>query len=387
MTRYNRDKGSIFKTTSASGAIRWNVEVDVGKTPDGKRIRSRKTAKSLSEAQAIRRNMNIRVSEGSLLKSRSRTLLSLSQTWLAEHGPSIKTSTRDDYEHRLERHVLPSLGTRKVFDLSPTDFTWLWQRMVEIGYSPTTVIGTRRVCNQLMNYAVRAGLRQDNPVQPSTPPRSDKARRILWTPEEARSAIRGSADDTRLQLFLTLALSLGLRKGEILALRRDDVDLSTGVLSISKRLYVVRDRSGGPGPRWKAELDSPKTAQSERRLKLSPVASSLVEKHIRGMNDSQLASNLLFCSSKGNPWSSSNLYVQFRRLQTSSGLPSIRIHDLRHSTAVIALEGGLRIEALSQALGHARIDTTKSIYAPYVQALNDEFSSAMGQALSLEVQD
>jgi integrase len=331
--------------------------------------------------------MNNRVSEGALLKNHSRTLLAMSQTWLAEHGQSIKNSTRDDYEHRLERHVLPSLGSRRVHDLSSTDFTWLWQKMVEIGYSPTTVIGTRRVCNQLMNYAVRAGLRQNNPVQASIPPKKNKARRILWTPEEARSAISGSANDTRLQLFLTLALSLGLRKGEILALRRDDVDLSTGVLSISKRIYVVRNRSGDSGPRWRAELDSPKTAQSERSLKLSPVASRLVAKHIRGMNDAQLASGLLFCSSKGSPWSSSNLYVQFRRLQTNNGLPSIRIHDLRHSTAVIALEGGLRIEALSQALGHARIDTTKSIYAPYVQALHDEFSSAMGEALYLEVQD
>jgi integrase len=155
-------------------------------------------------------------------------------------------------------------------------------------------------------------------------------------------------------------------------------------VTISRTLKEFRKLDSNGTGRVDLVTDDPKTGSSRRKLYLPPPLLSAIQRHRefvaglkRAAGTEWQLSEFVFVSSRGTAVFPSNMTKSFAAFLKTQGLRHIRVHDMRHTAAVLGLTAGVRLEAVSQGLGHSRIDITKSIYAPHVQQLNDEFTRGL----------
>jgi integrase len=187
-------------------------------------------------------------------------------------------------------------------------------------------------------------------------------------------------------------LYCGLRPGEALSLRWSDIDLDRSLLHVTGTLREERRITSTGAGVVRLVRNDPKNVHSRRALQIHPhVYQALVRQQMRHdmwrtiEGGNWIDSGYVHTTRVGTSVNPSNNRKYFYKFLTSIGVRRIRVHDLRHVVAVLALEGDVRIEEVSQALGHPRIDTTKQIYAGHVQRLNDRFTDGVGGLLSAAI--
>ena len=202
------------------------------------------------------------------------------------------------------------------------------------------------------------------------------------TTEEARTLLK-VAEGNRLEALLVLALSTGMRSGELLGLTWRAVDLDHGSIGVVSALQAT---TGGG-----LSLIEPKTPRSRRVIDVEPrVVASLrrhraaqeMERRVAGEGWGSSIPDLVFTTATGAPLDGRLLIRSwFRPLLVKAGLPAIRIHDLRHSYASIALARGVHPKVVQEALGHSTIAVTLDLYSHVVPSLQREAAKEMGEAL------
>ncbi len=203
-----------------------------------------------------------------------------------------------------------------------------------------------------------------------------------FTASEARQFLHAASSD-RLHALYELALRTGLRKGELLGLHWDDLDLDSGTASIHRSLQHT--------PTGGLTILHTKTRASERRIALPTECINSLKTHQERQQEERGAagtgwtdSGLVFTTSKGRPLDPTNLTRRFRCLLHSAGLRTIRFHDFRHSTATLLLEQGIDLVVIKELLGHAHIGVTAGVYAHVRLRLQrqaiDTLNEALGQA-------
>ncbi|GGN81419.1 hypothetical protein GCM10011579_067960 [Streptomyces albiflavescens] len=199
------------------------------------------------------------------------------------------------------------------------------------------------------------------------------------TAAEARQLLHAANGD-RLNALYELALRTGLRKGELLGLRWEDLDLDGGTATIHRSLQ--RTRSQG------LTVLNTKTLASERRIALPTECLSSLNIHQEQQQEERQAAGtgwtdngLVFTTPNGKPLDPTNATRRFRRLLESAGLRAIRFHDLRHSTATLLLEQGIDLVVIKELLGHAHIGVTAGVYAHVRLRLQRQAIDTLGNAL------
>lgn len=385
-----KGNGCIFKTQTKAGKPIWKVEVTVGYKPNGQRVRTRRTAHSLAAAREIHRKLISQSHTGDLRTQSSETFSEYSLWWLhTVKSMSVRPSTISDYEDRLRRSVFPHFGQRRLHEITPRDVqNWL-HILQKNGASTTTINGARQVIGAVFKYAVRVGLVPKNPVELTERAKRQWGEKISvknpWSLEEAQQVL-AATQGTKFDLFARLGILLGARRGEILALRWTDIDFEKGVISITGSLR--EQRTIGSDGRGKTTLvvGDTKTQSSRRKLALTAEILASLQRHrdvVASMKNSAgkawKETDWVFVDTLGGLTYPSNFAKQFTKFLSEHQIRIIRIHDMRHTAAVLSLEAGVRLEAVSQALGHSRIDITKSVYAPYVQPLITEFAVGISE--------
>jgi integrase len=183
-------------------------------------------------------------------------------------------------------------------------------------------------------------------------------------------------------------LWLGLRPGEALGVRWEDVDDINQKLHITGTLKSERRITTSQKGIVRLTRNAPKTKASQRSLHIGPEVHAALDRQ-RTRQTKWAAANgpkwqesgYLVTTRVGSPVSSSNLRKRFMRFLSSIGVRYIRMHDMRHTVAKVALNGGLPIEQVSQVLGHTRIDTTKQIYAGHVPMYTENFAAVMSTVM------
>ena len=369
---------SIFEFTNPSGQRVFKIEAVVG-TKNGKRVRTRRTAKNLTDAKKIRSELISLAAKGELT-AKSTTRISEYSSYFIQNIKlgRIKDSTLADYKARLERHLLPYLGQLTLGSIRAADIQRWMMLLKNAGYAVATINSARRLLHSVLHQAIREELIYRNPVELTDPFRKQVGEKTsvqpAWSKDEAIAALR-TARDSEFDLFLNIALFTGMRRGEILGLCWDEVDIDKGQISITGTLKELRKVLPSGQAVVVLKKDSPKTEASKRTVGLPwPVAQAIM-RHREFQKLRQLESpnwqesNFVFTSRTGTAVYPSNFLNRFKRFLAANGLRQIRIHDLRHTMAQLALSGGVRIEAVSETLGHTRIDTTKTIYASRVSQL------------------
>lgn len=388
----NYGNGCIYKSKNKSGKVVWKVNVSLGFDQEGKRKRTQRTAESYSAALKLQREMLSLSLKGDLQQKSGETLKEYALWWLRTvKSERVKQSTLADYEDRLRRSVFPHLGRKPIQELTVRDVeTWL-HVLRKNGAATRTINGARQVLGAVAKHATRTGVIAKNPVELtdrfSLLSTESTSRHNPWSKEEAEKVL-ALVEGTEFDLFAHLAIFLGLRRGEILGLNWSDVDFEKATISVSRTLKEERTFRVDGTTTTSLNLDTPKTRSSNRKLKLPVAVQKSMVRHLTldGLELNNLGSrnpgSHMFQCATGGLLHPSNFAKKFQAFLTSHSVRRIRIHDIRHTAAMLGLEAGVRIEAVSQALGHTRIDVTKSIYAPYVQTLVDEFTTGMENAFN-----
>lgn len=195
------------------------------------------------------------------------------------------------------------------------------------------------------------------------------------------AALLGATRDHPAHALYVLAVTTGMRQGELLGLRWQDVDLAAGRLVVRRALQ--RQNAAG------LVFVEPRTARSRRTILLSQRATAALRDHRSRQLEQRLLAgsawqdqDLLFCNGSGGPldpsWQPATFYAELRRL----GLPAIRFHDLRHTAATLLLGRGVHPKVVSEMLGHATITLTLDTYSHLVPALHAEAAAAMDDLLT-----
>jgi integrase len=352
--------------------------------PDGTRkdVYARTQTEALKRLNALKKS----VEQGLKPTSDRQTVGAYLQDWLANTAStSVRPSTLRGYRTICYQYLLPRLGRIPLAKLSPQDVQRFQNELLRSkradgrGHiSSGTVTNARRVLGRALEQATRWRLIPQNPVRLVDGPHVTRQETTFLDPDEARdflAAVRGD----RLEALYTVALALGLRRGEALGLMWDDVDLVAGTLGV--RRSVQRTREG-------VRLLELKTKRSRRTVSLPLVAIRALQKHrIRqqgereGANGNWVEYGLVFCSPLGAPLDPQLATRAFTRALRKAKLPHMRFHDLRHSCASLLLAQGLDLKVIQEVLGHSTITITANLYTHVLMGLKRQAANHMDALL------
>ena len=378
---------TVFEARNPSGAKVWKVDIHVGQKPNGAPKTIRRTADTKKGATEIGWALYKKALSGELAHDGRELFHSYASRWLENvKGPEVRPATKDDYRYKLEHYIIPVFGQRPLSAISSTNISEWLASLKSDGKSNFTIKGIRQVINAVLRNAQENGVISKNPVALAPRYRTMRRDALLvkepWSANEARSALE-AVKGTPLELFAVLLIHAGLRKSELMGLKWSDFNFEDMTFTINRSIREGKVK--GPDGTMKTGLieDDPKTPASHRTLLITqPIIDAIMrarelerDNGLEGLNDR------VFKSRKGTLSFPSSLQSQLRKLLDSHGVRRIRTHDIRHTALVLAIQNGIPMEAVSQGAGHSRLDTTKSIYAPYVQTLSDQFSRGVTDAL------
>jgi integrase len=272
-----------------------------------------------------------------------------------------KATTQELYRLIVRKHLQPApIGLLRLDRLRPTDIDTLVLSLRDRDLAESTVRQIYTVLRQALAAAVRDGLLADNPAEKVARPSVSRKEARFLSNAEVGAVLRAAAQ-SRHYTLLRLIAATGLRKGEALALRWPDVDLSGAKLSVRGTLSRV---DGG------LVVTEPKTESSRRELPLSPAVVSMLKAHRKAQTGERLkAGNLwqdsghVFATAFGGPVEPRNALRALTVAAKTAGIEGANVHTLRHSAATGWLEAGYNLKAVSDLLGHSDISITGNIYA------------------------
>ena len=290
-------------------------------------------------------------------------------------------------------YINPSLGRIPVQDITSMQLEEFFGRMRK-NKSAKTVNTVRGLLSGIFSSAERHELIVSNPVRRTKPAHQGEwdptTKRPPWTIDESRAALK-AAQGTEMYAFITLALSTGMRIGEILGLQWGDVDFESGSIYVQRTLRMTTEYHLDGSSKSGLVLNTPKTKDSQRYLQIHTDAlNALKVIHFgqeidKSLSDSKFKkTDFVFSKPDGSPFTPSTFRSQYKRFLESNGLRYIRPHDIRHTFAVSLLENGGSLQQIQQAMGHSSIDITKNVYGQNLPVLGQQATALMAQLLNPE---
>jgi len=363
-------KGSVHR----KGAV-WSFVVDLGPDPaTGRRRQARRSGFATKKAAEAALRSLATASDAGTAVARNRTTVSGFLTeWLETMRPRIRETTWVSYEMAVNR-ITRQIGTVPLQALTPLQVESLYATLLATGgaggrsLAPKTVRNCHIVLRRALADAERLGLVSRNPAAAARAVAAPRAEQRTWSSDEIQRFFEALAGE-RLSMAFVLLATTGMRRGEVLGLRWEDVDFSGRALSIVQTLTTVRgDRHLGP----------PKTGKSRRRVSIDGVTLDALKSHRKRQRIERIAAadvwsnegDLVFTDELGEPVHPNRLSQCFDRIVRDAGLPRIRLHDLRHSYATLALKAGVHPKIVSERLGHSTIAITLDLYSHVAQGLD-----------------
>jgi integrase len=310
------------------------------------------------------------------------TVGSYFQSWLdgyVKNHCSIATYIR--YEQDIRKHIVPTFGCLKLKELTPSLIQPFYDSACR-ELSNKTVHNIHGVLNEGLKQAVRKSYLNNNPCERVDPP-SPKTKPMRTLTQQEVEALLKAGEGSYYYPIIYTAVSSGLRQGELLALRWQDLDLDSSTISVNRSLYKAKGV---------CLFKDPKTAQGFRFVGMT----SKLELFLRDyqMEQQELAlktgrnvlqGDLVFPSINGEPMHRGVVYQNFKRIATVAGIRNIRFHDLRHTFASLMLRSGADPKVISEALGHTSVSFTLDRYVHTTPVMQKEAMQRLNDFLPFGV--
>lgn len=288
----------------------------------------------------------------------------MARQWIAGHELELKPSTAASYRANIERYLKPAIGHERMQTLSPVRLSVVFRELYESGgkggkpLSPRTVEFARSVLRRAMNDAVLGRVVNVNPVTGTKRPRVVKPKHTTWTAAQLHTFLEGST--SWLAALYTLSAATGMRRGEICALRWEDIDLDTGLVRVERSVtQVAQERTYG----------TPKNHE-RRQVTIDSRTLAVLKAHRKQQTGQRLAAHgwaddegLVFTWQDGTPVAPDYVGKEFDRAQAGLGLPRLKLHELRHTHATILLRERVPVHVVAKRLGHKDPSITLNVYA------------------------
>lgn len=380
------DKTSVFLNKKSG---RWVAEYRLG-LPGGKVKRIQRRFDTRDEAIEGAHQLKVQHPQGKALRD-SLKVGDLIDSYLRHQLNVVRPHTVANYKQLLDLYVRPVWGGRRVDTISTADLIDLLDSLRFRGLRASTINTVKARVSGLFSYAMRIEVVSRNIASGVSAYRRLENETTLvkepWSISEAKEALMAFVD-SEIDLYVHISVTLGLRMGEILALRWGDVDFEKGTISVTKSRGERRVFSPSGELGFRTIEHETKTRSAIRALGIPPL---LLLAFMREMNRlekkgrSPLSQQHLVIGPKKNlPLSYSTLNRVYNRICAEKGLRRIRLYDHRHTAIVASLNSGASYEIASQGAGHSAMDITRRVYAPYVQRLADGYSSALATAFDLD---
>lgn len=312
------------------------------------------------------------------------------EIWLQQDKqPQIRPLTFNNYERIIRCHLNPALGHLPLKDRRPEYVQRLYHAKHKARMAPAMIRLLHAVLRGALNQAVKNQLVIRN-VSEATELLAGPKRPIAPLSLLQGSQLLPSIANDRLSAAILLGLATGLRRGELLALRWQDLDLESGLLQVCQILVRVRVHEATGGPRSRLIFQEPKTGDSRRTIPIPlDVVEALRRQKARQGEEKLLMGQayedhgLVFCLANGRPLDPTTFYRHFLALLKRAGLPRYHVHDLKHTFATLMLELGESLKTVQTMLGHSKIATTLDIYSHVSLDLEKCAAAKLNDALKL----
>lgn len=304
----------------------------------------------------------------------------LNSKWLPAIKNSIRPSTLHAYTVHVRAHLIPHLGELELEDIDAQALNNLYATVAASrrgngtpGLSPGTIVRLHATIHRALRDAVRWGLLSENPADRADPPKQRsflQREMVTWDPKQLRTFLDSVRGDRFYPLWVVLATT-GVRRGEALGLRWSDLDLQAGQIAIRQTIIEVAGQIA---------VSSPKTSRGRRVIALDEFTVDTLGEFKEAASPRD-ESQLIFHIGEGHPLQPTNVTRRFQKLAKEAGLPVIRLHDLRHTHATIALGLGIHPKIVSERLGHATIALTLDLYSHAIPHLQAEAAEKLGKAI------
>lgn len=371
MPKRGNGEGSVYKR-KADGKWVGSVTLENGK----RKVFYGKTKKEVTEKLVKARG---ELQQGTLIVNEP-TIKEYLNTWLKTHKQSVRSRTYERYESIVRLHLVPTLGKIKLSKLTPQHLELLYTKKLDSGLSPRTVNAIHSMLNTALDKAMRQGLIHKNVCKMVSPRRAERKEFKTLTIDQIRKLL-AAAEDHPLRALFYLAATTGMRRGELFGLKWQDIDFQQGCLYVRRALVRMPTGQG-------YKESEPKTSKSRRRIVLIPIAKEALKLHrvnqlvIREQAGKAWQDNdYVFCSALGtNLQPGHSGLVQLKGLLKKAGLPDIRFHDLRHSTATFLFALGVHPKVVQELLGHSEIGITMDIYSHSLPTMQEDAMQKMADA-------
>jgi integrase len=368
-TRRGNHDGAVFKYKG-----KWAAQMTV---PDGRR----KTYYGATEREVkAKLKAGLRdLDRGQKPADTRRKTAEFLEDWLIIARLTVRPRTYANYAQLVRRYAVPALGKVPVVRVSAEQVQQLYATMLEQGLSPTTVHHLHAVLHRAFAQARKFKIITENPCELVDAPRMAHHEMQTLSPERVRTFLVAAAGH-RCEALFTLAVTTGMRQGELLGLHWADVDLTAG--SVQVRTSLQRGEHG-------VVLGMPKTEKSRRKIELTEIALDALRRHRARQVEERLLlgpdwheHDLVFPNGIGKPAAAGHiLQREFYPLLERAKLPHIRFHDLRHTAATLMMLQGTPPKVVSEMLGHSQTGITMDLYSHVTPTMHRDAVTALNRLL------
>jgi len=367
---------------------RWEGRYTAGHDPvTGKQIIKNVLGKTQAEVKEKLKKALVEAGQIDFAKSGKYTVGTWMDEWFENVAKiKVRPSSHQAYKGYIDNHIKPNIGNIPLEKLTTMDLQKFYRKLLTKGrverieskeqpkgLSAKTVRNINQVISSAMDFAVAQKIISENPCKAVALPKIEH-KEMQTIPAEQLQAFLQEAKATGVYEMYYIELATGLRRGELLGLKWQDIDWKNGIIKVRRQVARVN------GEIVEAPL---KTKNSYRAVTISPQAIEVLKQ--QKAKTKELKEPYIFPSPNGGPISPDSVNNMLKRVLERAGIPKVRFHDLRHTFATIALQNGVYIKTVSGMLGHFSAGFTLDTYAHVTTSAQKEAAQTLGNILSLKI--